>query len=300
MKVAEGYCPLPNARLSHLRKPRPTNVHGKSLYLCQYTGELSPKAYGVTIYGVRQGSFKDMSCLLSFLASVINGEKAEEKEKKDALSLYNDIVTKFSMETKPVLAPNPMDLFRFGGTLRSLDDRYVYSWPDMSQETEKNYLFDPDIHDEGAEEKPASQPKFELQIPLDFKGNSFVIDYKEANLRTFRTQLSEFLSNHVADIDASCVSFKHMDDKEQEEIALNFTSLQGKKADFIIRPYKVGSKKANQIRKARVVKPKTNYKQDAKERKKAMKKYDKEIGKTIVRDILADRQALEEGEVVEK
>jgi hypothetical protein len=82
MKVADGYCPLPNARLSHLRKPRATNVHGKSLYLCQYTGELSPKCYGVSIYGVRQGSFKDMACLLTFLVCVINNQKSEEKEKK--------------------------------------------------------------------------------------------------------------------------------------------------------------------------------------------------------------------------
>jgi hypothetical protein len=292
MKVADGYCPLPNARLSHLRKPRATNVHGKSLYLCQYTGELSPKCYGVSIYGVRQGSFKDMACLLTFLVCVINNQKSEEKEKKDAHSLYDEIVKKFSMEQKPILAPDPHQLTRFGGTLNALDDRYQYAWPDMTESNEKAYLFDPVLHDENADEKPSPSPKFEIQIPLDFAGNSFIVDHREASLRTLRTQLSEFIASHAGEIDKSCVSFKHMQNSDEEQFALNFMNGSGKTADFVVRPYQP-MKTKTPPRKPRAVKQKTNFKEEKKERTKKLKKYDKELSKTIVSDILNDRKLLE-------
>ena len=288
-KILDGYCPLPTARLSHLRKPRSISVHGRQLYLCQYTGELGPKAYGVSVYGVRQGSFRDMGCLLSFLVSCINNDKTIAKEKELALELYQDIFKTLSLESQQVpVAPSPMDLARFGGTQLRLDDKYTYHIPEMTPNEESKWLFNPDIHTEH-DEKP-KEPRIEIQVPMDFEGDYFVVEHREANLRTLRSQLQSFLEEHNTDIENSMISFKNTPNIDDSQFALSFLNKEGKTADFIIRPYSI----PKPSRKPPVPKKKqpVEDKQAKKDRKAALKKMDKEQDKTMVQEILADSNAM--------
>jgi len=291
--VLDGYCPLPTARLSHLRKPRSINVHGKQLYLCQYTGELAPKAYGVSIYGVRQGSFRDMGCLLSFLASCCNNTKTTEAEKQQAFELYQDIFKTLSLETQQVpVAPSPMTLSRFGGDQLRLDDKYTYHIPELEPSEEQKWLFNPDVHTEH-EEKP-KEPKLEIQVPIDFDGSYFLVEHREANLRTLRSSLSSFLEENNLEIENSVVSFKHTTNPEESQFALSFLNKQGQAADFIVRPFSV-PKPTRKPPVPRTKRPAENV-QVKKDRKAALKKMDKEQDKTIVAEILADSQAMQQTE----
>jgi len=295
-KVLEGYCPLPAARLSHLRKPRAINVHGKQLYMCQYTGELAPKAYSVTIYGVRQGSFKDMGCLLSFLASVINGPKSDLKEKKEAWDLYGDIIHTLSLENTPVpVAGSPLDLERFGGTLFRLDDKYTYHIPEMEPEMEQKWLYNPDIHTEH-EIKPKEQ-RLEIQVPIGFTDDYFIVDYREASLLTLRTQVAAFLEENNQRVENIVFGFKQTPDVAQSEMAIAFVDETKKEARFVIRPYQSVNVTKKRAPRAKKTPPMTM--EEKKDRKKALKKMDKENEKTIVKDIMNDRDELkkEEGEV---
>lgn len=294
-KLLDGWNPLPDARLSHLRKPRAINVHGKQLYLCQYTGELSPKAYGVSIYGVRQGSFRDLGCLLSFLVSCCNNEKTTLKEKEQSYELYQEIFKALSLESQSVpVAPSPMTLSRFGGDQLRLDDKYIYHIPDLSADEESKWLFNPDLHTEH-EEKP-KEPRLEIQVPMDFDGDFHVLDHREANLRSLRHHLSVFLEEHHLDVEKTCVAFKHTNTEEESEFAMSFLNRNGKAADFIVRPYRQAKpmRKPSAPRSRKVI----PTKEQKKDRKKELKKMDKEQSKTIVAEILADSKLMAEERII--
>lgn len=209
---------VPNARIHHLKTPKPISIHGKTLFVCQYSGDLVSHAYTVPgANGVRLGSFRDIPCLLSFLTSIYNNPKCALKEKYMALEWFSNICNDLKI-TNPVLAPTPLDMQRFGGNVGV--DTFVQSYDSdlagVDDKAKEEYEIDENVD----ENKPAKKKvdklkddyKVEFKCPMDLETTDeyYIVEGKNATLASFFQNL-RLLFGDRNDI-TSEVKFKKVDD----------------------------------------------------------------------------------------